>query len=63
MSINFRKKIKLAKGLSLNLSKTGVSLSVGPKGAKLNIGKKGTFLTTSLPGTGVYSKTKLDKKK
>lgn len=59
MAWNYRKRIKIAPGIHLNLSKGGVSTSVGPKGAKISIGKNGTYLNTSIPGTGFYSRTKL----
>ena len=59
MAWNYRKRIKIAPGIYLNLSKGGVSTSIGPKGAKISIGKNGTYLNTSIPGTGLYSRTKL----
>lgn len=63
MATSFRKRVKIAPGVNLNFSKSGVSTSIGPKGAKINIGKKGTYLNTSIPGTGIYSRTKLSSKK
>lgn len=59
MAWSFRKKIKIAPGVHINLSKSGVSTSLGPKGAKINIGPKGTFLTTGIPGTGIYNRQKI----
>ena len=59
MSISFRKRVKIAPGINLNFSKSGISTSIGPKGAKINIGKKGAYLNTSIPGSGIYSRTKL----
>ena len=59
MAWNFRKRIKIAPGIHLNLSKGGISTSIGPKGAKISIGKKGTYLNTSIPGTGLYSRQKI----
>jgi len=59
MGIFFKKSIKVAPGLRLNISKRGTSVSIGPRGAKLNIGKRGTYVTTSIPGTGIYSRTKI----
>ena len=63
MALNFRKRIKIAPGVHLNLSKGGVSTSVGPRGAKVTFGKKGTFLHTGIPGTGLYSREKISGKK
>ena len=59
MPTYIRKTIKILPWVTLNISKTGVSLSIGPKGAKLNIGKKGAYVNTTIPGTGVYNKTKV----
>jgi len=46
--------MKIAPGLSLNLSKSGASLSFGPRGAKVTVGPKGVRKTVGLPGTGLY---------
>ena len=46
MAWSFRKRIKIAPGVNLNLSKSGVSTSVGPKGAKINVGPKGEPVST-----------------
>lgn len=43
----------------MNISKSGTSWSVGPRGAKVNFGKRGTYVTTGIPGTGIYSRTKV----
>ena len=36
MGLNFRKSIKLCKGVKLNIGKSGLSISVGGKGYKKN---------------------------
>ena len=59
MGINFRKRIKILPGVNLNISKSGISTTIGPKGANVNIGKKGAFLNTGIPGTGIYSRSKI----
>ena len=58
VGLNFRKSIKIANGVRLNIGKTGVSLSVGKKGVHYTINSKGkSTATIGLPGTGVsYSK-------
>jgi hypothetical protein len=53
MGLQFRKRVKLAKGMYLNLSKSGVSMSLGTKGARMTIGKKGVTETLGIPGTGL----------
>jgi len=57
--MRFRKKIKIAKGLSLNISKSGLSTSIGSKGYSTTIGNKGTYLNYGIPGTGVYNRKKI----
>ena len=59
MGFKFRKRIKIAPGLSINISKSGVSTSIGGKGSTINIGKKGVTATNSLPGTGISHSQKL----
>ena len=59
MGINFRKRIKILPGVNLNISKSGISTTIGPKGANVNIGKKGAFLNTGIPGTVIYSRSKI----
>lgn len=57
--MRFRKRIKIAPGINLNLSGSGVSTTIGPRGANVNIGKKGAYLNTGVPGTGLYNRTKI----
>lgn len=59
MGILFRKRIKIVKGVHLNISKSGTSLSVGPRGAKVTIGKKGVYANVGIPGTGIYTRQKI----
>ncbi|WP_336936500.1 DUF4236 domain-containing protein [Acinetobacter beijerinckii] len=58
MGFNFRKSLKIAPGLKVNITKKGVSsLSIGKNGARVNVGKKGVKTTAGLNGTGLsYSK-------
>ncbi len=53
MSFRFFRRIRIAPGISLNLSKGGLSVSAGPPGAKFTVGTRGTRATISLPGTGL----------
>ncbi|WP_291104406.1 MULTISPECIES: DUF4236 domain-containing protein [unclassified Flavobacterium] len=55
----FRKRIKIAKGLNLNLSGSGLSMSAGVRGASATFGKNGTYMNTGIPGTGLYKRTKV----
>ncbi len=54
MGLTFRKSIKIANGLKLNLSKGGVSLTAGKKGMHYTINSKGkSTASLGIPGTGV----------
>ncbi|MGO4393412.1 DUF4236 domain-containing protein [Variovorax sp. M-6] len=59
MALRFRKSIKLAPGIRMNLSGSGTSWTLGPRGASIGVGKRGTFLNTGMPGTGLSSRTQL----
>ena len=59
MTWNYRKRVKIAPGVHLNFSKSGVSTSIGPKGAKISFGRNGAYMSTSIPGTGLYSRQKI----
>ena len=57
--MRYRKRIKIAKGINVNLSGSGASLSMGVRGASVTVGKKGTYLNTGIPGTGIYDRRKI----
>lgn len=63
MGIRFRKRIKILPGIHVNISKSGTSLNVGPRGANVSIGKNGTYLNAGIPGTGIYSRERISKRK
>jgi hypothetical protein len=48
------RRIKIAPGVTINVSKSGLSTSFGPKGAKITVGKRGVRKTVGIPGTGMY---------
>lgn len=50
MAMRFRKSIKLAPGIRMNLSGAGVGWTLGPRGASVGIGKRGARLNTSFMG-------------
>ena len=54
MGFRFWRRIKIAPGLTLNLSKSGGSLSFGPRGAKFTVGSRGKRATVGIPGTGLF---------
>ncbi len=61
MGLRFQKRIRLFKGLTLNLSKTGVSWTLGGPGAAINLRGKKVTGTIGAPGTGLsYRETLVD---
>lgn len=57
--MRFRRRIKIAPGLRLNLSGSGLSLSAGPRGASVTLGSRGVWSSVGIPGTGLSSRQKL----
>ena len=49
----FRKSIRLAPGVRLNVGKKGVSVSAGPRGFKTTVGMSGRTTTVGITGSGV----------
>lgn len=54
MAFRFWRRVRLAPGVTLNLSKSTASLSFGPRGAKYTISPRGNRATAGLPGTGLF---------
>jgi tetratricopeptide (TPR) repeat protein len=55
MSYRFFRRVRIAPGLTVNLSKSGPSLSVGGRGGHVTFGgARGRRTTVGLPGTGLY---------
>lgn len=64
MGLNFRKRIKIAPGLNLNVGKRGLGVSAGPRGASVSISRRGVRTNVGIPGTGIsYSKQISSRKK
>ncbi len=53
MGFRLFRRIRIAPGLSVNLSKGGLSLSGGVRGARVTVGRRGIRRTIGVPGTGV----------
>ena len=62
MGFRFQKRIRIFKGLTLNLSKSGSSWTVGRRGASVNF--KGDKVTgnVGIPGTGLSYRQSVDTK-
>ena len=54
MGFRFRRSLRIAPGLRINLSRSGVSTSIGRRGAWFTFGPRGTRETIGVPGSGVY---------
>jgi hypothetical protein len=54
MGIRFRRSLRVAPGLKLNIGTKSVSASVGKRSLWYTVGSKGRRLTIGLPGTGLY---------
>jgi hypothetical protein len=59
MGFRFRRSLRLAPGIRINLSKMGSSLSTGRRGATMNTSSRGTKATVGLPGSGISRSTML----
>jgi hypothetical protein len=60
MRFRFRKSIRIAPGIRLNIGSRGVSTTIGPRGASVNVGPRGTYANLGIPGTGLSARTRLD---
>jgi len=59
MALSYRKRVTIAPGVRLNISRKGVSSTIGVRGASINMGQNGTYINTGIPGTGFYSRKKI----
>lgn len=53
MAIRFRKSVKIAPGLKLNIGKKSASVRIGGKNVGYTVGTKGRTASASIPGTGL----------
>lgn len=60
MGFRFRRSLRIAPGIRLNLGKRGMSLSLGRRGASVTIGDRGTYANVGLPGSGLSYRHRLD---
>jgi hypothetical protein len=56
MAYKFRlwRRVRIAPGLTVNLSKRGASVSAGVRGAHVTVGRRGVRKTVGIPGTGMF---------
>lgn len=60
MGFRYSRRIRICKGIHLNVSKSGVGISLGVRGASVSMGPRGTYVNTGLPGTGLSIRQKID---
>lgn len=63
MGFRFQKRIKIAPGVRLSISKSGVSTSLGRRGASVTVGKRGVRANVGIPGTGISYSEQLTSKR
>lgn len=59
MAFRFRKSIKIAPGVRLNVGKKGGSFTVGRRGSSVNFGSRGVHSNVGIPGTGLSYRSKI----
>ena len=59
MGYRFSRRIRICKGVHLNVSKSGVGISLGVRGASISTGPRGTYINAGLPGTGLSYRQKI----
>jgi hypothetical protein len=58
MGLRFQRRIRIAPGVRLNLSKSGVGVSVGRTGLRLGMdAKRKKYFSVGLPGSGLSYRT------
>jgi len=57
--MRFRKRISIAKGIGINVSKSGLSMSAGIPGLSVTAGKRGVYMNAGIPGTGIYDRQRI----
>ncbi|MTI96204.1 MAG: DUF4236 domain-containing protein [Firmicutes bacterium] len=55
MALRFRRSIRIAKGVRINLSKGGIGVSAGVPGARVGTGPRGAYTSAGIPGSGIYA--------
>jgi hypothetical protein len=55
MSLRFRRSVRIAPGVRLNLGLHGAGLSVGPRGLHVGVNRRGMYSSAGIPGTGLYA--------
>ena len=59
MAVRFRRSIKLAPGVRMNLGLSGMSMTLGPRGASMSVGRQGPHVNLGIPGTGLSTRQRV----
>lgn len=59
MALRFRRSIRIAPGVRLNVGKKSMSVRVGGRGFGVTTGTSGTRVSAGIPGTGIYATKKV----
>ena len=59
MGLRVWRRVRIAPGLTVNVSRRGASLSAGGRGHWLTAGRRGLRGTVGIPGTGIWYTTRL----
>jgi hypothetical protein len=62
MGLRFRKRIKIAPGVHINLSGSGISFNLGIPGLNVNLGSRSS-VNLGVPGTGISYRHSLNDKR
>jgi hypothetical protein len=62
MGWGFRQRMRVTKGVTLNLGKKSAGLRIGPRGAGVTIGTAGSRVSATIPETGISVEQRLGKK-
>lgn len=57
MAWKYRKLVRVAPGVCLNIRKNGISTTMGVRESSTTSGKNGVYLNTGIPGTGFYTRS------
>lgn len=60
MGSRFSRRIKICKGVNLNISKSGIGVSLGAKGMSVSTGSRGDYVNLGLSGTGISYRERID---
>src|SRR5205085_3654153 len=55
MPLRFRRSIRLAPGIRVNLGLHGAGSSIGPRGLHVGVNRRGMYTSAGIPGTGIYA--------